>query len=169
VSFGRVVGAGVIGVLVVGCGAGGAKSAVSSPTNSTSPSGATPSATVSVTGFAVQYLDFTKPVNSASDAFNAAVNSLPATASTADIAAAAKPFVTALSTVNSALLAAQWPANALADIKALVTADRALSAAIANTSLAPEAYVAAFNAAGAKTQTTSNTVRADLGLPPSAS
>ena len=134
------------------------------------PSASSP-AMAAAPDYAQQYLQIVTPANAALAVAKPKLNTLPASATGADVARILAPYLAASQAMDEALLRAPWPANVLPDVRALVTADKVLEAQLetagAQTALSLAGWentlaqdMGALNAAVA-------VVRADLGLPPS--
>jgi hypothetical protein len=125
-----------------------ASRAVASPTNTVAP----------IAFYAAQYNEIAVPGHAA----EAALESLPASDSTAQRQVLATKLVTIENTADAALLHDRWPAKVEPDIRALVTATGPLLVDLAD--------LAAHNATVvsdiATAEAAANVVHADLGLPP---
>ena len=154
----------VLALALVGCST--SKASPAAAPSQTPPATSSPAAVVSpaasatpLSFYAAQYLRLIKPAN---DALNA-LQALPSTSTDADYGAAAAKIAPVYQAVDAALLRAQWPANVMVDIKALVTADGAVIGDLSNlTASTVDTMVRDSGTASAQ----SNIVRADLGLPP---
>jgi hypothetical protein len=155
--------AGLVVLGLAGCG-GAATVAGTAPAVSQAPAAAV--TTAPAVDYAAQYLRIVGPANTALAAFGKAAQALPAGATAADVARLAAPALADAQTADNKLLRAVWPVSAQADIKALVTADAGLIAALQDTSASAQDYLTGVSQAGAKAGAAANIVRADLGLPP---
>lgn len=150
------------GVVLVGCGSSGNTAASSPPPVTTS---ATQPSAVPAVNYGKQYLALVAPVNTALDTLVAKVNKLVGqTVPTSTLVDDAQPTYASLSAFDSAVLRAQWPANATDDIKSLVKADAPLEAALTDDAPVGQAWVSQFTATDTAAAAASNIVRADLGL-----
>lgn len=157
-----------IGLLV--CAACGSSShPTSAPVTTTVPVAITTTVTkvttttVKPTDYKGQYLALAAPVNAAIDKVNKAD---PTKDVPDDVLQGA---LTSMASFDSAVLRVRWPANTVADVKAMVRADGAFMADLAQannqTTASVDAYRSQFARDAQAEGSAANIVRADLGLP----
>lgn len=166
--MGRASGLLVVIILLAACGASKAAPAPAAPVASVSSGHDTTTTSTPAVNYGQQYLAIVGPANAAG---NAAV--IPDNPTGARLAQVFAPVIAAYQKADDALLRAQWPAGAQADIKAMVTADGAvigdMNAAAGQNALSAASWETQLSSDGAKAKAAANVVRADLGLPPPAS
>jgi hypothetical protein len=171
----------VLGALLAACAAtlaacssNGSKSAA--PTTAVAAPVATTAAvqaattTAAAIDYKAQYLAIVAPANAALRTWRAALDKLGNDPAASDVARVTAPLITAYESTDNALLRAQWPANAEADIKNLVTTDGTLTgdlnAAGGQNVFSAASWESQVASDGGKAGAAANIVRADLGLPP---
>jgi hypothetical protein len=117
-----------------------------------------------------RYLRIIGPTNAALAAFKTRVAGYDKSTTDGQLAADLAPLVVAIQQGDKALLPADWPPPVAADVKGLVTANRAfvvdLRAAKSQGGLSSGRWVNQPTKYNRKLAAAANVVRADLGLPP---
>jgi hypothetical protein len=115
-----------------------------------------------------QYLRIFGPTGSAASTFGTEAGAWTSSTTDAQAEADAKPLITALQTLNRALLKDSWPAGARSDAKAVVRSDKPLIRDLQSLSnldrSSISSYVATFDKDANAFGTAATNLQQDLGL-----
>jgi hypothetical protein len=120
-----------------------------------------------------QYLRLVGPTKSAASKFSSEASAWTSSTTDSQAEADAKPFIAAITKLDSGLTHDRWPNSAKADVKSLVSADATVIGDLRSLStLQPSAaasFVTTFDRDAKTLSTSATALRHDVGLPPAKS
>ena len=156
-------------LLTTACGGSPKAAPASQPVSAPAASAAPSPEALSQKQQADAYLKAVNPANTALTTFKSKIND---NSTAAQVAAAAKPLIAAITQANQDLARVQWTGQAVTDIRTLITADGQLAGDLRSVeqqnAFSLLAFLNQISRDGAALGSAVTIIRADLGLPPSA-